>query len=420
VRDPAVFLAQIGTSIRAVIGVSRAAIRGIGSPDYPATASKIISGAVDMRMRVWRAVVTLSISALLLAAPAIVHGLEASDAPGRHEAGAPASQQAERQRTQPLNNAPVWREVRSGVPAITAVRGQETNVLIQPTLKLPFEPAVSAGEAWRLARPPLSTIGGTLIAFTLLALVGFYRWRGSIGVHEKPSGRLIRRFSNTERAVHWTVAISFSVLAVTGLTMGLGKYLALPIIGHAAFSWLAVVSKHLHDFTGPIFAGSLPVLIAIFIRDNLPKRYDLEWLKTFGGMFSKSGSEVPSGRFNAGEKGLFWVLPCLFGVLLVASGLVLDFSNFGQTRTVMQQVNLVHMIAALLAIAVACFHIYLGTVGQKGAYQAMRTGLVDETWAKEHHGYWYEAVRTGGSRQKYAEQVQPAARARVAQALARN
>ncbi|MEA3155507.1 MAG: formate dehydrogenase subunit gamma, partial [Betaproteobacteria bacterium] len=199
------------------------------------------------------------------------------------EASDPAAQQAERQVTQPLNNAPVWREVRSGVPAITAVRGQETNVLIQPTMKLPLEPAVSAGEAWRLARPPLSTIGGTLIALTLLALFGFYRWRGSIGVHVQPTGRLIQRFSNTERMVHWTVAISFSVLAITGLAMGLGKYLVIPIIGHSAFSWIAIVSKTAHNFVGPIFAVSLPVLIAIFIRDNLPKLYDLKWLRTFGG-----------------------------------------------------------------------------------------------------------------------------------------
>jgi formate dehydrogenase subunit gamma len=202
--------------------------------------------------------------------------------------------------------------------------------------------------------------------------------------------------------------------------MGLGKYLVIPLIGHSAFSWLAVVSKHAHDFTGPIFAVSLPVMIAIFIRDNLPKLYDLQWLRTFGGMFSKAGAEAPSGRFNAGEKGLFWVLPCLFGVLLVGSGLILDFPNFGQPRTVMQQANLVHMISALLAIAVASFHIYLGTVGQRGAYQAMRTGYVDESWAKEHHGYWYAEVKTGRSRQTYAENVPPETRARVIDAIAQN
>jgi formate dehydrogenase subunit gamma len=354
------------------------------------------------------------LSALLLTAPC---SIAQQQSPAPSEPATPAAQEAAREVTQPLNNAPVWRDVRSGVPAITAVTGQETNVLIQPTMKLPFEPAVSAGEAWRLARPPLSTIGGTLIALSVLALFGFFRWRGSIGVHERPTGRFIERFSNTDRMVHWTVAISFSVLAITGLVMGLGKYLVIPLIGHSAFSWLAIISKHLHDFTGPIFALSLPVLIAIFIRDNLPKMYDLQWLRTFGGMLSKNGGEVPSGRFNAGEKGLFWMLPFLLGISLVVSGLILDFANFGQVRTVMQQANLVHMIAALLAIAVACFHIYLGTAGQRGAFQAMRSGYVDETWAKEHHAHWYEDVKAGRSRQRFVRDVPPETRARVLEAL---
>src|SRR5258708_37596771 len=96
------------------------------------------------------------------------------------DAGDPAEQQVERQQTQPLNNAPVWREVRSGVPAETAVRGRETNVLIQPTMKLPGLPAVSAGEAWRQARPPLFTAGGALLALSLLALAGLYPRPGGV------------------------------------------------------------------------------------------------------------------------------------------------------------------------------------------------------------------------------------------------
>jgi formate dehydrogenase subunit gamma len=332
----------------------------------------------------------------------------------------PAAQQAEREVTQPLNNAPMWRQVRSGVPAETAVVGRETNVLIQPTMKLPGLPAVSAGEAWRLARVPLSTGGGALMALALLALAGFYRWRGSIGMHGAPTGRLIQRFSPAERIVHWSVAISFSVLGITGLIMGLGKYVVLPVIGHTLFSWLAIVSKALHNFVGPVFALFLPILIFMFIRDNLPKLYDLQWIAKFGGMLSKNGHDVPSGRFNAGEKGLFWMLPFLLCLTLVVSGFILDFANFDQTRNVMQQANLVHMIAAALAICVAFFHIYLGTVGQRGAYQAMRTGYVDEAWAKEHHAYWYEDVKAGRSPQKFADDVPAETRSRVVSALREN
>ena len=331
-----------------------------------------------------------------------------------------AAQQVERQQTQPLNNAPVWREVRSGVPAETAVIGRETNVLVQPTMKLPGLPAVSAGEAWRLARPPLSTAGGAIIALSLLALAGFYRWRGSISVHGEPSGRLIRRFSPAERVAHWSVAISFCVLGITGLVMGLGKYVLLPVFGHTLFAWLATVSKALHNFTGPVFAVFLPVLIAIFIRDNLPKAYDLEWLKKFGGMLSKEAGDAPSGRFNAGEKLLFWALPCFLSVILVVTGFILDFPNFDQTRRVMQQANLVHLIAALLGITVAFFHIYLGTIGQRGAYQAMRTGYVDEAWAKEHHSHWYADVKAGRSAQTFADDVPAETRAKVLEALREN
>jgi formate dehydrogenase subunit gamma len=329
----------------------------------------------------------------------------------------PAKAQAERQETQPLNNAPLWREVRSGAPAHTEVQGRETSVLIQSTMKLPGLPAVTAGEAWRLARVPLSTIGGALIALALAALAVFYRWRGAIRVHGKPSGRFIQRFSDTERVVHWTVAISFSILAVTGLIIMLGKYLLLPILGHVLFGWLASLSKNLHNFVGPIFAVSLPILIGIFVRDNLPKTYDWQWIVRFGGMLSKAGRDVPSGRFNAGEKGLFWVLPCVLSVVLVVTGFILDFPNFDQTRIAMQQANLLHMIAAVLGIAVACFHVYLGTIGQRGAYQAMRTGYVDETWAKEHHAYWYEDVKAGRSRQRFAEDAPAEARSRVLRAL---
>jgi formate dehydrogenase subunit gamma len=220
--------------------------------------------------------------------------------------------------------------------------------------------------------------------------------------------------------VHWTVAIAFCVLAITGLVMALGKYVLLPVFGHTGFAVLADVSKGLHNFTGPVFAVFLPILIVIFIRDNLPKAYDLEWLKTFGGMLSKGASDAPSGRFNAGEKLLYAALPCFLSVILVVTGFILDFPNFDQTRRVMQQANLVHLISALLGITVAFFHIYLGTIGQRGAYQAMRTGYVDEAWAKEHHSYWYADVKAGRSRQAFADDVPTRTRSRVLNAIREN
>lgn len=296
-----------------------------------------------------------------------------------------AKQQQQRQQTQPLNNAPVWKEVRSGQPQTTSLPGRETNVLIQ-----------SGGQTWRALRVPLATAGGALIALVLLGLMGFYAWRGAIELRHPPTGRLIERFSPVKRIAHWSVAISFVILGSTGLILTFGKTLLLPLIGYTLFSWLATFAKNLHNFVGPIFSIVLPVLILLFIKDNLPARGDGRWLVKLGGMLDRSGrTNLPAGKFNAGEKVLFWLMVVVLSLVLVVSGYVLNFPNFDQTRQTMQTANVVHMIAAMLMIATSLFHIYLGTIGMRGAYEGMRYGYVDEAWAKEHHEYWYNNVMAG-------------------------
>ena len=143
-----------------------------------------------------------------------------------------AKEQLQRQQTQPLNNAPVWKEIRSGIPQTTSLPGRETNVLIQ-----------SEGQTWRAVRVPIATVGGFLFAFTLLALLGFYLWRGTLRLHGTPTGRLIGRFTLAERVVHWTVAITFTTLGVTGLILTFGKTVLLPLIGYTLFAWLAILSN---------------------------------------------------------------------------------------------------------------------------------------------------------------------------------
>jgi formate dehydrogenase subunit gamma len=319
-----------------------------------------------------------------------------------------AQEQAQRQITQPGNNAPFYREVRKGDNPYqtTQVRGVETNVLVQP-----------AGQAWRQLRSPVALAGGLLIVAALLAVFAFYRWRGSIGVHAPPTGRLVKRFSDLERFTHWTVAISVSILGATGLIITFGKYLLLPVLGFTLFSWLAILAKNLHNFVAPVFLCALPVMIVIFVRDNFPEAGDLRWMLRFGGLFSKDGREVPSGRFNLGEKVLFWLMACLLGVVLCMSGAVLLFPNFAQGRAIMQTANIVHISCAMVMIFLASFHIYLGTLGMQGAYEGMRTGYVDETWAREHHELWYEEVKAGRARQHFADDAPPDVRSQVAQVL---
>jgi formate dehydrogenase subunit gamma len=293
-----------------------------------------------------------------------------------------AQSQQQRQATQPLNNAPVWKEIRSGAPQVTTVKGRETNVLIQPE-----------GQTWRAARLPLSALGGYLFVFALIVLGGFYLWRGPIVLHGAPTGRLIERFTVVQRVVHWTVAIAFTLLCVTGLIITFGKSVLLPLIGYTLFSWLAILAKNLHNFVGPVLVVTLPVLIALFMGSNTFNKRDWVWVKKGGGMLT--GEHVPADKANAGQKFLFWTMAVLLGLTLCVTGLVLDFPNFDQTRQTMQWANGIHMIAGLFAICLLSGHIYLGTIGMRGAYEAMRYGYVDEEWAKEHHEYWYNDVMAG-------------------------
>ena len=293
-------------------------------------------------------------------------------------------QQAQRQVEQPLNNAPVWRDVRGGENPFqtTQVRGIETNVLIQ-----------SEGEIWRQIRNgPITVYGGWLLLAILAAILAFYLWKGPIRVHGQLTGRKIQRFSAWDRTIHWTVAISWLILAVSGLILLFGKYVVLPLFGYTLFSWLAILSKNLHNFVGPVFLLAAALMFFTYLGRNIPRAYDVTWLLKGGGMLT--GKHVPSGFFNAGEKIVFWVGLFLFSIIVGASGLVLLFPNFDQGRLMMQYANVVHAVTAVLFIGMIFGHIYLGTVGLEGAYQNMRNdGLVDETWAREHHEYWYNEVK---------------------------
>lgn len=289
----------------------------------------------------------------------------------------------ERAQTPPHNLAETWRDVRSGKEEYTSIKGRETGVLVQ-----------TYGETWRqLKNGWVTPIVGWAVALVVVLIGSFYRWRGSIKVHGAPTGRLIQRFTPFERYVHWVLAISFSILGITGLIIMLGKYLLLPVIGYTLFGWLTQLSKHLHNFAGPVFVVSLLMFIVMFIKDNLPRFYDIGWLLKAGGMIS--GEHVASGKFNAGEKMWFWGGVVVLSLIVSASGLILDFPNFDQVRAVMIQANVVHAVAAGAVMAISLGHIYLGSIGLEGAYDAMRYGYVDEAWAKEHHEYWYNDIKSG-------------------------
>ena len=306
--------------------------------------------------------------------------------------------QQERRVTQPGNNAPVWREVQRGSPNYTSIPGRETDVLIQPQARFPGQDhRTTAGEAWRQFRNgPVTFYGGALVVLVVVAILAFYFTFGPVKLHEPPTGRQIRRFTPLEQVVHWSVAISFCILGLSGLLMLFGKHVLLPVIGYTLFGWLTNLGKNLHNFVAPFFIVSVAAMIVLYVRYNLPKLYDLKFILNGFAVMAK-GKHVPSGKFNGGEKGWFWAGVVGLSIVVTWSGLVLLFPNFDQTRAMMQDAWIWHASAAIVYISISFGHIYLGTIGLDGSYQAMRSGWVDETWAKEHHEYWYNEVKSSSA-----------------------
>jgi formate dehydrogenase subunit gamma len=344
------------------------------------------------------------VAAALLVIGCFAAGLAQAQSPAVNPKEADLAKQQQAQQTaQPGNNEPVWKEVRTGLPQVTTVKGRETDVLVQPS-----------GQTWRAARVPLATAGGLIVAAALLGLAIFYAIKGQMTVGSKPGERVIQRFEPADRWAHWLLAITWVALAITGLILSFGKSILLPLIGYTLFSLLATLAKNVHNFIGPVLIVAVPWMFVRFVRHNGISGEDFKWFAHIFDYFK--GHEYPSGKFNAGEKLVFWLLLVVLSTVLVVTGLILVFPNFDQTRGTMQIANLIHMGAAYLAIALACVHIYLGTVGVAGAYRAMRDGYVDASWAQHHHARWYEQVAAGTAREKF---VDPAATAGAPSGVAR-
>lgn len=262
------------------------------------------------------------------------------------------------------------------------------------------------GNTWRVLRNgPFAIISGTILVLVLIAIFLFYEIVGPARTDQPDTGRHLVRFDAWERFVHWSTAISFIILALTGLTIMFGKDILLPLLGHDVFAFIAYIFKYLHNFIGPLFILCSVAMFFTFLHRNFLRRIDWEWVKKGGGLITHE--HVPAGFFNAGEKAWFWLGVLLLGLVMSITGLVLDFIGFGQTRYILQIANYLHIAGATCYIAAAMGHIYIGTWGTPGAYQAMRHGVVDESWAKAHHRLWYEEVQAGVPPGTFEDRVPP-------------
>jgi formate dehydrogenase subunit gamma len=251
----------------------------------------------------------------------------------------------------------------------------KASVLIQP-----------AGRTWDYFHEVLLHWGGAAVILGMIAALGAaYLIMGRLRITAGRSGRKIVRFKAFERFSHWLTAVSFVILGLTGLNITFGKILLLPVIGPDAFSSVSQAAKYVHNFTSFSFVAGLAFITVIFFKDNIPEKVDLEWLKQGGGFIKNK--HAPAGRFNPGEKAVYW-LSLAAGVLVSVSGFVLLFPFYGTDIADMQIAQAVHAIVAVLFVALILGHIYIGTLGMEGAFEAMGTGEVDLNWAKEHHDVW--------------------------------
>jgi formate dehydrogenase subunit gamma len=292
-----------------------------------------------------------------------------------------------------------WRAIRRGTEGTVSIPDQKAARLVQ-----------SEGESWRAVRNgPLAVYGVWALLGTVIVLALFFLLRGRVKIDAGKSGRTITRFDNIERAGHWLLAVSFIVLALTGLNITYGRYVLKPVIGPDAFAAITQFGKLSHNFVGFAFIAGLVMVLVMWLLHNIPDRTDVVWLAKGGGLFSKH-SHPPARKFNAGQKIIFWLV-ILGGASLALSGIALmfpfQFGMFADTfailnvfglglptdLTVVQEMQfsqIWHTAMAIFLTMVILAHIYIGTIGMEGAFDAMGSGEVDFNWAREHHSLWVE------------------------------
>lgn len=304
-----------------------------------------------------------------------------------------------------VSDAEFWRAIRKGVTGSVTIPDKKAGVLVQ-----------SDGDELRAFRNgPMSQFGGWILLAVLVVLALFLALRGRIRVEAGMSGETVERFNPFERFVHWLTASSFIILALSGLNTLYGKYLLPELIGKSTFATLTLWGKVAHTSIAWAFMLGIVLMFVSWVKDNIPRAIDLQWLLAAGGLFTK-GVHPPSGRFNAGQKFIFWAV-VLGGGSLSLSGLSLLFpfemQMFAGTFKVLNLVGfelptqltplqetqyalMWHGFLALVMIAVIVAHIYIGSLGMEGAFDAVGTGQVDVNWAREHHNLWVAELEQSG------------------------
>lgn len=304
-----------------------------------------------------------------------------------------------------ISQAEDWRALRYGSADVKVSAGGDVATVLMQT----------GGMRWLQFREgPLSTYGAYLLGGTVILLILFYLIRGKVRIDGEKTGRTITRFKAVERFGHWLLAGSFIVLGLTGLISLFGRTVLIPLFGKDSFSTIAVGSKWVHNNISWAFILGLLMIFVMWVAHNIPNKTDIGWVAKGGGLLKK-GVHPPARKFNFGQKIIFWSV-ILLGSSIALTGVSLLFPfqmpmfdatfnklnalgipqtlGMGELATSlspqaeMQLTQLWHAIVAFILMAIIIAHIYIGSIGMEGAYDAMGSGEVEEQWAREHHSIW--------------------------------
>jgi formate dehydrogenase subunit gamma len=203
-----------------------------------------------------------------------------------------------------------------------------------------------------------------------------------------PYGRILR-YQFHERLNHWIAGFSYVYLLLTGLAF-YSPWLF----------WLAIVlgggqvSRLLHPWIGLIFSASVVYMYALWSAQMRVTEKDKAWWNSLHHYIRNEDEKMPpAGRYNAGQKLLFWGF-FVFGLLLLLSGLILWFPEYipWSLRFLRYFAVIVHVGSALITIGLFMLHVYMGVFAERGAFGSVIRGDVSQEFAKRYHPAWYEEV----------------------------
>ena len=202
----------------------------------------------------------------------------------------------------------------------------------------------------------------------------------------KRNPRDLQRYTASERANHWIVGICFILLGLSGLALF-----------HPAFYPLVQLfgggpwTRILHPYVGVVMALFFIIMVVRFWRLNMIERRDIEWLKNVDKMVDGDDHNMPEqGKYNGGQKLLFWGL-VVFMLVLLVSGVLMWYAWLTLPVELVRWASVLHAFAAFAIIGLIILHVY-AAIWTRGTIRAMMYGTVTRAWAKQHHRGWYRKV----------------------------